>query len=187
MPCLRPGGGRAATASRALTVGIVVSRSIDLTSPSGSESCVAVEQSTLRSVDSECAGRGIEIVLLAGVDTVLIRQHRSAAVAERIGPVEVEEHGTYRWDKMVSRLQRCPLPQPRFLGSDPRDDPTTISEALATGFDPKRSGNRGPILRVALADVPNAITAEYQSERGFVSSVTQRRIIFGLQRSRIHP
>jgi hypothetical protein len=40
--------------------------------PSGSESCVAVEQSTLRSVDSECAGRGIEPRNWAnrGVDTV---------------------------------------------------------------------------------------------------------------------
>ena len=67
--------------------------------PSGSESCVVVEQSTLRSVDSEWAGRVIEPrnqhrggsrrCPLSG------RQHRSAAVAERGGPAGVEEQGTF--------------------------------------------------------------------------------------------
>ena len=131
-------------------------------------------------------GLSLEILLLAEVDTVLMRQHRSAAVAERLGPAGVEEHGTYRWDKMVSLLQRCPLPQPRFSGAIPETTRPQFPK-LSRPDDPKRSGNRGPILRVALTDLPNAITAEYQSERGFVSSVTQRRIVFGLQRSRIHP
>jgi hypothetical protein len=40
--------------------------------PTGSESCVAVEQSILRSVDSECASRVIEPrnIVFAGVDAV---------------------------------------------------------------------------------------------------------------------
>lgn len=49
--------------------------------PTGSESCVAVEQSTLRSVDSECAGRVIEPrnMAFAGVDAVYKAQDNTEA------------------------------------------------------------------------------------------------------------
>jgi hypothetical protein len=60
---------------------------------------VAVEQSTLRSVDSGCAGRGIEPRNCAHRGSRHCpncgRQHQSAAVAERRGPAGVGEHGTY--------------------------------------------------------------------------------------------
>jgi hypothetical protein len=60
---------------------------------------VAVEQFTLRSVDSECAGRGIEPRNCAHRGSrhcpISGRQDQSAVVAERRGPAGVGEHGTY--------------------------------------------------------------------------------------------
>jgi hypothetical protein len=60
---------------------------------------VAVGQPTLRSVDSEWAGRVIEprnLWRVVGVDVVHLAEDNteSAAVAERNGPAGVEEQGT---------------------------------------------------------------------------------------------